>query len=565
MQYTAFDGTQYELQVWRGRHVALLVPERAGVDPAVMDKLLAGFDKGWEWYRDLTGREPTPLDATTVDGRSTIAVVDHTCGAGCGQLGLTGIEILNEYFGAGLRQPGVRGFYDAMAETGGVQQIVYYELGRNFWFYGDQLPGSGFITGYAVINRWYAAEASGFPWDPADAGAPYQAVSLPTLAKDYFDNPAALGSNTLALDHGVDNSTPYHGAPDLGAALYRLLYEGLGADGAQAFWREVANRPAAADGAAAIANFEAAARAASGIDFGFLFKDGWRFATGDAGADALTATAHAGARLALLGFAGDDRLVGSAGAETLVGDVGADRIAGGAGADVVLGGSGDDQLDGGAGGDTLLGGAGADLLTGGSGNDRLEGGAGDDRISGGLGVDTASYALAAGPVRVSLALGATQNTLAGGHDRLHGIENLLGSAWADELTGSRGDNRIDGAAGDDVIVGGGGRDVLTGGDGSDRFTYTSIADSRPDRPDLITDLVQGDVLFLQAIDADPATAGDQFFRRVARFDRHAGEMTLTYDAVHGRTVLDFDVTGDGVADMRLLATGDLREFSGIIS
>ncbi|HEV2746290.1 MAG TPA: hypothetical protein VGW34_03205 [Allosphingosinicella sp.] len=126
-------------------------------------------------------------------------------------------------------------------------------------------------------------------------------------------------------------------------------------------------------------------------------------------------------------------------------------------------------IRGGAFNDALSGLGGNDLLDGDGGNDRLIGGAGNDSLAGGGGSDTASYASAAAGVAVSLALTSFQDTLAAGRDRLLGIENLTGSAWADRLAGNDGANRLAGGSGDDQLAGLGGNDLLEGGDGNDRL------------------------------------------------------------------------------------------------
>lgn len=138
---------------------------------------------------------------------------------------------------------------------------------------------------------------------------------------------------------------------------------------------------------------------------------------------------------------------------------GNDTVAAGAGNDIIYGGNGNDSLDGGAGNDSIYAEAGNDFLIGGLGSDYLDGGTGIDRVS---------YSGSNAGVNVNLATG----TATGGHatgDTLVGIENLLGSAYADTLTGDSGANLLDGGANDDIMSGGGGNDTLLGGTGNDRI------------------------------------------------------------------------------------------------
>lgn len=165
-----------------------------------------------------------------------------------------------------------------------------------------------------------------------------------------------------------------------------------------------------------------------------------------------------------------------------------DRLTGTTQADTILGGGGNDTIDGGAGNDTIKGGAGNDKLRGGTGNDKLYGeggndtffhGTGADRIDGGAGIDTVTYVAAASATNV--ALDGSVSTGAAAGDRLFGIENVVGSRFADEIRGSNAANVLTGGTGNDVLFGFAGVDRLYGGDGNDiieagDFTGSSVAD-----------------------------------------------------------------------------------------
>jgi Ca2+-binding RTX toxin-like protein len=125
----------------------------------------------------------------------------------------------------------------------------------------------------------------------------------------------------------------------------------------------------------------------------------------------------------------------------------------------------DDEIWGYGGHDILYGQGGNDLIYAGEGNDTLIGGAGADRLDGGNGIDTASYA-SSGAVTVDLRGNAGFGSHAQG-DTYFGIENVLGSAYADMLLGNAASNRLDGSAGDDYIDGDVGHDMLIGGSGND--------------------------------------------------------------------------------------------------
>ncbi|HYN00470.1 MAG TPA: calcium-binding protein, partial [Aestuariivirgaceae bacterium] len=161
----------------------------------------------------------------------------------------------------------------------------------------------------------------------------------------------------------------------------------------------------------------------------------------------------------------DDWLIGADGQDTLIAHDGDD---------VLLGGGQNDQLEGGLGNDFLDGGAGADSLDGGP----------DTANSGGLG-DTALYVFAQSGVSVNLATGSGTRGDAVG-DTLIGIENLVGSEFADELIGNAGTNLLLGLGGDDLLEGRAGADVIAGGAGDDRFIFAPGGGA-----DLIADFIAG--------------------------------------------------------------------------
>ena len=235
-----------------------------------------------------------------------------------------------------------------------------------------------------------------------------------------------------------------------------------------------------------------------------------------------------GADTVRLGLGRDSGALGP-GADEAHGDRGNDTVNGGPGDDRISGELDDDKLAGGGGDDSLIGGLGADSLLGGKGRaDLLRGDRGADVLSGGPGPhDLASYTSASGRqgsvrlfvefgesimyvsfgdrtragVSVNLELGIAAAD-GGGRDSLDGIEDLLGSPFADGLIGEGGSNVIDGGAGDDAMFGQNPPppfgfpgpdplkpdrgDIAIGGPGSDHCAYfhvkRSCGDSVPNEP-----------------------------------------------------------------------------------
>ncbi|HSW11806.1 MAG TPA: calcium-binding protein [Solimonas sp.] len=181
-------------------------------------------------------------------------------------------------------------------------------------------------------------------------------------------------------------------------------------------------------------------------------------------------------------------------------------------------GGGNDTVSGSnATGDRINGQAGDDVLDGNGGNDTLIGGAGADELNGGDGIDAASYSSAL--VGVTANLGNTAvNTGDATGDSYAAIENLIGSAFDDDLSGSSAANRISGGAGDDklggldgndYLDGGAGADVMTGGAGDDTFIFSDAGDSAIEAAsggnDIIRTSVNMSIGFGQSIERVVAT------------------------------------------------------------
>ena len=218
----------------------------------------------------------------------------------------------------------------------------------------------------------------------------------------------------------------------------------------------------------------------------------------------------------LMGAGGDDMIFGGAGDDTLDGGDGNDMLVGGAGDDEYMGGAGDDMIiadaddtpgntpgtaniDGGDGNDTIsyanledtpgartlggstlpnieniIGSQDDDEITGDEMDNVIEGGEGGDELDGGgnpVTGDTLSYASSDDWVRVTLAdngPAATSRGHASG-DTATNFENVMGSAYDDDLTGNNVANRLTGGDGDDELVGADGDDTLEGGAGADEL------------------------------------------------------------------------------------------------
>ena len=198
----------------------------------------------------------------------------------------------------------------------------------------------------------------------------------------------------------------------------------------------------------------------------------------------------------IVGTEGNDNLRGTSRADVIVGLGGRDEINGLGGVDRLCGQRGPDTVSGGPGSDKLSGGETSDQLSGGDGNDLLDGNTGYDQLNGDLGTDVASYSYGANE---GLGVDLAQGFAVGGQtsaeneyldqDSLSGIENVIGTRFADSfhgdtksnafyggddmdsLWGSGGNDRLYGEAGNDTVYGDAGNDVMNGGSGDDSVGY----------------------------------------------------------------------------------------------
>ncbi len=141
---------------------------------------------------------------------------------------------------------------------------------------------------------------------------------------------------------------------------------------------------------------------------------------------------------------GGDKAEGGDGNDVIVGGGGGDKVHGGPGADRIFGGIQDDKLFGDGEDDLVDGGQGIDKLHGSGGNDWLRGDSNADKYFGDAGSDTASFATAVPPgpfpqqSGVEVRLRSGRATGDDSPEKLHGIENVVGSEFNDTLVGKGG-------------------------------------------------------------------------------------------------------------------------------
>ena len=268
--YTTFEGTTLNLYKWEGTYTMIL----SGTDtlnPGVMTSWVNAMDGTYGYYYSCTDQNPICYtDVTCIDGKSTIARVDATCGAGCGYVGWTGIELLDTYFDA---------FYNALAAHEQYSQEPFYEFGRNFWFYSDKLEYQSddpIVTGYAVFMRFMSMDYLGL--QGADFGRwtfPQFQNKVKELLNDYMADPDLNWSNTLGVGKGIAGSDL--GATDLFASFCFYMKENYGGHAwVQNVWKYAGQRPDALTTQDAVDNFIIASSQAANTNLVSLFQT-WKW------------------------------------------------------------------------------------------------------------------------------------------------------------------------------------------------------------------------------------------------------------------------------------------------
>lgn len=270
--YITFMGDHLTLYPWSGQLVTLLTPTR-DLDAKVMGQVLSVFDAVYEYYDRTTGNRPGP--AKTYDGRDTIAVVNLTCGAGCGYLGSTGIELDPGTFDA---------LYSGVLANNQFDQVVFYEFGRNFWFYDAQIQyqqpdsQSSVATGYAVFMRFMAMDATHVrPGPYLGYDFAFFRASVENLVDQYEADPTLNWDNTLRAGNWPTNQPFGLESTDLFASFLLRLTKAFGSRFVDHVWIEVGKRPAAGSTQQAVDNFVLAASAAAGANLVEIFGSRWRW------------------------------------------------------------------------------------------------------------------------------------------------------------------------------------------------------------------------------------------------------------------------------------------------
>jgi hypothetical protein len=250
--YKTFQNNTVKGYIWNGKKVSILT-QRNDLDPEIMNNWLNYLDLANEFYFNATNRVLGNSSLKEAGSNQLIAVVNATCGAGCGYLGANGIEYLNYFFDFD---------YDFIKRDGAVNHIPFYEMGRNFWGYSEKLTYGSYgiesmVTGFAVYMRFKSMEYAklkpstfdGFDFD-------FYKTNVKNMVGVYLNNNALTFENTFGVNKGFAVGGQNLSSADLFASFcLKIESEYSKPDFSTIIWKEVAKRPNVANRQDAIDNF----------------------------------------------------------------------------------------------------------------------------------------------------------------------------------------------------------------------------------------------------------------------------------------------------------------------
>ena len=278
--YVSFQGESLRRYPYKGRNLVLLADDRH-FDPETIDEILIILERAYDYYLRITGDIPQPSPENNDNGLLPIAVVRDTCGAGCGTLGMNGIEIQPQYLDE---------LYLAYQQSGTLHHLIFYELGRNFWnedlqqkldYHDDE--HKVVAEGFALFMQFQAMQAADV--NPAPfRGLPFQKYrdEIRHYLDRYLADPNLTWENTVQVYDfpeiaDCDARQLCLSPANLLAAFWLDLRDRYGENFTQRFFWEVQRLPTTQTTQDAVDNFVLAASAGADRNLSDLFSNTWRW------------------------------------------------------------------------------------------------------------------------------------------------------------------------------------------------------------------------------------------------------------------------------------------------
>lgn len=123
-KYTSFVGDKYNMLLYEGKSVNLLITDTLLHDNETLSVMTNMLDSVWNFYYGMAKKYPNP--GSLFNGKGYVAFVNNTCGAGCGSVGNMGVEVGDAEW---------VNIYNNIKyiKNGAILKVAYYEMGRNFF------------------------------------------------------------------------------------------------------------------------------------------------------------------------------------------------------------------------------------------------------------------------------------------------------------------------------------------------------------------------------------------------------------------------------------------------
>lgn len=145
LKYKSFEGNSFTLNSLNSKEVLMLYP-KGFYNRDSLSLMLDIYDKAYYIAAEIASQNPLPSSLQSTD-KLPLAIIPRSCGPGCGRLGQKGIEIEKNSFDL---------IYKEFVLNGNQDHLFFYELGRNFWFFGEEsndVEWEAINTGFAVFFR----------------------------------------------------------------------------------------------------------------------------------------------------------------------------------------------------------------------------------------------------------------------------------------------------------------------------------------------------------------------------------------------------------------------------
>jgi hexosaminidase len=233
LTYGSFRGETLTRTPWVGRNIAYMTDPKNTFQPTAsnMSSVLNTLDRAYDFYQKATGY--TPYLASQHRNRLRITHTANTCGAACGYVGATGIEI-TPYFSNILLTNGAPN-----TSNHAYNEVLFYELGRNFYGFEPKIQTNPAVViniaeAFAVLMRKWSMEQSGAA--PSEEEIRWQRMAQEQALR-YAQESYTESHWEKTMKQGGDRAVAVY------VGMWSLMGDAFGTSFKNRFWKEVTMRP----------------------------------------------------------------------------------------------------------------------------------------------------------------------------------------------------------------------------------------------------------------------------------------------------------------------------------